>query len=72
MKISTVNIVEYYEDTVIGVTSFTNDEEGNKEAEEAFGKIITDNGAHTDDIAGCIEECFYEQGTYQAFLIVSL
>jgi len=68
--VSTVNIIEYANDAVIGVRSFTDNESGNKEAEEVYHAIINehDPDATERDIEMFLEDGYYEQGDYQVFL----
>jgi len=68
MKIQTVNVIEYEDDNLIGITSYTDDEEGNKEAEEVFALCCKDQGVDDQDIPSYIEDGYYEQGTYQVFI----
>lgn len=68
MKLNTVNVIEYRDDAVFAAHSFTDDEIGNKEAEELFSKCAKDNGAADEDLEACIEDGWYESGTYQVFL----
>ena len=74
MKIATVNVIEYADDSVIGVTSFANDEAGNKEAEDFFTAVIKENGAEDatdDEIDSYLKDSYFEQGSYQCFLVIS-
>jgi hypothetical protein len=69
MKINTINVVEYIEDSVTNVVSFSDDPEGIKEAEECFIKVISENH-NIDEIEKeiFIEDGYFEEGDYQAFL----
>jgi len=76
MKIQTVNVVEYNQtdENFIGITSFSDDAEGNKEAEEHFLSVIKENGADIDteeDKTFFLVEGNFEKGGYQAVLIHS-
>lgn len=73
MKLNTVNVVEYVDDSIIGIDSFTDDEVGNKEAEDMFIRCAKENGANDKDLKDydCIKEGMYECGTYQVFIIHS-
>jgi len=68
MKISTVNVIEYDVDTVHSVTSFADNDEGNKEAEVLFSEIAKKQGAEDSEMDLFLEDGYYEQGTYQLFL----
>ena len=73
MKCDVINVVEYVKDDLVGVTSFSNDEEGVKEAEAHFTKCAKDNGIYDiQDIDSFIEDGYFEQGEYQLFISSSL
>lgn len=69
-KIQTVNIVEYADDDLLGVTSYEDNEEGNKEAEAQFKQCVIENGADMsdEDAESFIEDGYFEQGNYQLFI----
>ena len=71
-KIKTVNVVEYADDDLLGIASFEESEEGNKEAEARFRQCAIENGCSEDEVDSFIEEGYFEQGTYQIFLSHSL
>jgi hypothetical protein len=69
MKVDTVNIIEYKDDSVSKITSFSEDEEGNKEAEALFKTVAKDTmGATEADAEACLDDGWYEQGTAQVFI----
>ena len=76
MKLKTVNVVEYTmeEGTILGVHSFTDDETGNKEAEELFRKFAKENldDVTDEDIEASIENGYIEGdrtvNDYQVFI----
>lgn len=69
MQMQTVNVVEYVDDSVNSVHAFSDDEVGNKEAEELFIRCAKENGAEQKDLEDFIlEDGFYEAGEYQVFL----
>jgi len=70
MKINTVNVIEYANDAILSVDSFSNDEEGIKEAEEHFKAVIKELGDKiTDEEAeSFIEDGYFEQSEFQVFL----
>jgi len=73
MKLDTVNVIEYSDDSVLGIFSFTDDEVGNKEAEEVFSRCAKENGATDDDLNDyALDDGMYESGNYQVFLTHSL
>jgi hypothetical protein len=69
MEMQTVNVVEYVNDSVLSVHAFSDDEVGNKEAEEVFIRCAKENGADQKDLDDfALEDGFYEGGEYQVFL----
>jgi hypothetical protein len=68
MKVDTVNVIEYADDSILGVTSFTDNEEGNKEAEAIFRQVAKENGMEDVDAESFVEDGYFEQGTYQVFI----
>ena len=70
MKLNTVNVIEYRNDEIETLHSFSDDEEGNKEAEDLFSDIMRERDGMTDeDIKVAMADGFYEEGTFQLFLI---
>jgi hypothetical protein len=53
---------------VLGITSFSNDEEGIKEAEAHFSALAKEQGVEDSELDAFIEDGYYEQGDYQLFL----
>lgn len=55
------------------VRSFSDNEEGNKEAEEFFIAVIKENKADIseEDLEICIDEGYYENGNYELALVHS-
>ena len=68
MKLATVNVIEYSNGTVDVVTAFTDDAEGNKEAEAMFTRVAIENGMDDEDEDICLDEGLYEEGDYQVFI----
>jgi hypothetical protein len=56
MKIQTVNVVEYFSDTIQSIHSFSDDAEGNAEAEKLFSEIAKENGFSDEDVAAGLED----------------
>ena len=71
MQLQTVMVIEYTGGAISSVRSFSEDKEGNKEAEALFVKLAKDNGMDDTDIDTCVEEGLFEEGDYQIFLIHS-
>ena len=72
-QISSVNIVTYVNDSVQGVTSFKDNEEGNKEAERLFTNLIKENYSETteEDIEASIDNGYFEEDNWQVFIVHS-
>ena len=75
MKLNTVNVIEYEDDTILQIASFTEDKPGIKEAEDLFTKCIKENCSleETDEldenaINDCISDGYFKTGSYQVFL----
>ena len=60
MVLHTVNVVEYYEDTIREIWSYTDDAEGNKEAEKLFQELAFENNVASDDIEVGLEDGYVE------------
>lgn len=72
MKINTVNVIEYF-GMVHAIHSFTDDIDGNKEAEDLFAEIAKDNQFSDADIEVGKEEGYLEDanGEYQLYIVHS-
>lgn len=73
MKADTVNVIEVVDNSVVALHAFSDNEEGNKEAEAIFVTIVKENG---DDVSEAemevfLEDGYFEQGSYQTFLVHS-
>ena len=69
---NTVNVIEYFEESIASVNSFKDDEKGNKKAEQLFTKIVKKLERTNDKeyIADCIDDGIYENDDgYQCFLV---
>jgi hypothetical protein len=71
MQLQTVMVIEYTGGEIQSVRSFSEDKEGNKEAEALFVKVAKDNGMDDTDIDACLEDGLFEEGDYQIFLVHS-
>ena len=65
MKLNAVNVVETVDDNLLSVRSFTDDEDGNKEAESLFCKCINENADPPLERGEL--ECFMEDGAFRSF-----
>ncbi len=74
MKISTINVVVSNEDHVSPIYTFSDDNEGQVEAEKKFATIIrTFNPDLTEtEITDFLADKYYEQGTSQVFILQSV
>lgn len=72
-KTSTVNIIEYVDETIQGVTSFKDNKIGNREAEMLFHKLVKENYPETleEEIENSLDNGYFEQNTYQVFIVHS-
>jgi len=61
MKINTVNVIEVQANNVQGIRSFSDDPEGNKEAEALFWKVAKANGAKGRDKESALEDGYWSQ-----------
>ena len=70
MKIETINVIEYSGDDLLGIHSFSDDDEGNQEAKETFQSIVKEHDSEVtmEDLDAFTEEGYHEQGDYQLFL----
>ena len=75
MKLQTVNVIETNtSDVIMGITSFSDDEQGNREAEAHFLAVIGENGADVkdaDNVTYLLDEGYFEANGYQATIIHS-
>ena len=71
MKVNAVNVIEYANDSILSARSFSEDAEGNKEAENLFKAILKEQDCTEEEIEFALKEKYHEQGDYQLFLIHS-
>lgn len=71
IAIDTVNVIEYYDETIAGVVSFPDTTEGKEAAEELFELFATENGVSEEDIEIGLEDGYCEISSYQVFIIHS-
>ncbi len=66
MKLNTVNVVVLCHDNLDSVVSFSDDLEGNKEAEAFFLKLVKETGEDLDeeDLNEILNNCLYEFKSY--------
>jgi hypothetical protein len=68
MKLHTVNVIEIINDDFKQIVSFTDDEEGNHEAETLFEQMATKNGAESEDMESHLDDGCFLKDTYQLLL----
>jgi hypothetical protein len=68
MKLNTVNVIEFFSENIRNVTSFTDDVEGNKEAEKLFSDIAKENGFSKNYIKIGLEDGYLERDDYNLFI----
>lgn len=72
MNIDTVNVIEIKGEYDVRVMSFSEDKDGNAEAEAAFVSCIKENSTiAVDEIDVCIEEGVFEDNGYKLLLVHS-
>lgn len=70
-EISTVNVLECVDGSPIGIRSFTDNDDGNKDAERVFEEFALQNGAKKKDLDDYLDDGVYEASNYSVFLIHS-
>jgi hypothetical protein len=73
VKLNSVNVVEYVNGSLAALYAFSDDTEGNKEAEAVFRKCAEDNDFDEESIALGLEDgsCSHSDSDYQLFIIHS-
>ena len=65
MKVQTVNVICYADNTILSVDGYTDDESGNKEAEELFKETIKDHASFNQyEVADDEIECALDDGRF--------
>jgi len=71
VEVNTVNVIEFG-DTVNRVSAFYDNPEGNKKAEELFVACIKENSDYNDEqIQNCLDDGYFDIGTYSINLVHS-
>jgi hypothetical protein len=71
MKLATVNVIEFANDTITVVHAFPDTKEGSIEAETLFSKMATDQQFDPEAIEIGLEDGQIERGLYKLFLVHS-
>jgi len=71
--IETVNVVEYINDSISSIKSWSDDPKGNKQAEEHYTACLKENdeGISDEDIQACLDNGYGEIGNYQVSIVHS-
>jgi len=71
-RITTVNVLEFADDQIVSLASYPETPEGNKEAEQRFKDVATENtGYPMKSIEEAIDDGVIEEGTYKVVLFHS-
>lgn len=68
---NTVNVIEWFGDTIQNLTAFEDTEAGNKEAEALFTHLAQENEFSTILILSGLEDGYLERRDYKLFLVHS-
>lgn len=68
MKVDTVNVIEWDHGTLQQIVSFTDNENGNKQAEELFASFVKEHGCPEDEVEDCTENGIFEIDGYKTLL----
>jgi hypothetical protein len=68
---NTVNVIEWFGDTIQQLAAFDDDAAGNTEAETLFTQLATENGFSNFRILNGIEDGYLESRAYKLFLVHS-
>jgi len=69
--LNTVNVIEWFSDTIQRITSFADDKKGNEQAEKLFTDLAEENGFSIDDVDKGLEDGHLERDDYELFLVHS-
>lgn len=72
MKLKTVNIIEITNGNLQNIESFSDDDDGNKEAEKLFTAKALENGANSDDIDSYLDDGIFSEDAYELLITHSL
>jgi len=70
MKLDAITVTEVVGDDINSVETYSNDDEGTKEAHKDFIAKAMDKGATADEAVQFAADAYYESGNYQLFLTV--
>ena len=70
-QLNTVNVVETIEDVPIQIRAFTNNKDGNEQAEKIFKQIVNKNGGKDKDMARYVEDGVFLYASCGVYLVRS-
>lgn len=68
MRLKTIYVAEIFDDILVQVCSFSDDEQGQKEAKAMFSKVVKKLGAKKDEIKASVKKGHYNANGYQVIL----
>jgi len=68
MKVNTVNVTKMSMPIILGIRSFSDDPEGNKEAKQCFRDVLKKQNVSDEDIEAAVKDGYRDQGDYQLFI----
>ena len=68
--LSTVNVIEMIDDSIVGMASYADNKEGNALAEKRFTDLIVENGCE-ETLDDNLENGCCEDGTWKVLLVHS-
>ena len=68
MKVNTVNVTKMSMPIILGIRSFSDDPEGNKEANQCFRDVLKKQNVSDEDIEAAVKDGYRDQGDYQLFI----
>lgn len=71
MKLETINVVELVDGKILGIASFTNDENGKKQSFEHFMAIAKESEISEKSFDICFKEREFELGNYKVAVVNS-
>lgn len=72
VPINTVNVVEFSDDNIIGLTSLPDTPEGNEEANKRFKSIANENETfEEEELEAALDDGVIEEGTWKLVLFHS-
>jgi len=73
-EIKTVNVIEYFDDSIQTVHAFPETKKGNQAAEDIFAKCVRENAGHAytnEELGEFMTEGYFQDFTYIVYLVHS-